>query len=70
VHLPSVRVTELAYFEVDDDQTMQATVEENEVDTKPCVIDAKPALAAKKGKIIAQFQQKVGEAVDQRFLKL
>jgi len=39
-------------------------VEENEVDAKPIVVDAKPALPTDEGKIITQFQQKVGEVFE------
>jgi hypothetical protein len=34
-------------------------VKEDEVNTKPGVIDTKPALAAYEGKIIAQLQEEV-----------
>src|SRR5882724_12478290 len=70
VHLPSVRITELPYLDVNDDQPVQTTVEENEVDTKPVVVDAKPALAAEESKIIAQLQKKVGETVDERLFEI
>jgi hypothetical protein len=46
VHLPGIGVAELAYLEVDDDQTPQATVKEEEIDTEPGVIETKPLLSA------------------------
>jgi hypothetical protein len=45
-------------------------MEEDEVDTEPCVVDAKPALAAQEGKIVAQLQEEVGEAVDEGLLQV
>jgi hypothetical protein len=53
VHLPCVRVTEFAYFEVNDGQAPQSAMKEDAVDTKPGVVDTKPALAAEEGEIIA-----------------
>ncbi len=70
VHLPSIRATEFTNLEVRDHNGSQTTVKEDEVDAKPCVVDTKPALAAKEGKIVAQFQQKVGEALDERLLQV
>ena len=45
-------------------------MKEDEVDTKPCVVDTKPALAAKEGKIITQLQEEVGETLDERVLEI
>src|SRR5260370_1181390 len=55
VHLSSVRVTEFANFEVHDHERSQTAMKENEVDPKPGVVNAKPALTAKEGKIVAQL---------------
>ena len=70
VHLSSVRVTEFAYLQINYDQAAQAAVKEDKVDTKPCFVDAKPALAAKEGKVIAQLQEKVGEMPDECILQV
>jgi hypothetical protein len=55
VHLPSVCVTESTDLQIRDQKSAQTTVKEDKVDTKPGVIDAKPAPAAEEGKIIAQL---------------
>ena len=70
VHLPRVRVTEFSDLQIPDQKGAQTTVKEDEVDTKPGVVDAKPALAAEESKIIAQLQKKVGEAVDERLFEI
>lgn len=70
MHLARVRVAELAHLEVDDDKATQAAVKEDEVDTKPVIVDAKPPLAAKKRKIISQFQQKVRQVLNKRLLQI
>jgi transposase len=62
VHLPCIRVIELTHLEVDNYKRSQTAMKENEVYTKPGVIDTKPALAAQEGEIVAQLQKKVGEA--------
>ena len=38
VHLACVRVSESAHLEVNDDQTSQTAMEENEVNTEPCIV--------------------------------
>ena len=60
VHLPCVRVAELTYLEVHNYERSQTAMKENEVDTKPGVVDTKPA----------QFQKKVGEAMDERLFQV
>jgi hypothetical protein len=66
VHLPGIGIAELAHLEVDDDQTPQASVKEEEIDTKPSVIETKPLLSAKKSEVITQLQQKISEIVNER----
>jgi len=70
VHLASIRVTEFAYLEVNNDQAAQAAVKEDEVDTKPGVVDTEPALATEERKIITQLQEEVREVLDKRFLQI
>jgi len=53
MHLPGIRVAELADFEVDDDQATQLSMKKDQVDAKPVVVDAKPALTPKKSEIVA-----------------
>jgi hypothetical protein len=70
VHLPSVRVAEFANLEIDDDQAAQLTVEENEIDAKPSVVDAKPALATEEGEVVARLQEEVCEVLDERYFQI
>ncbi len=70
VHLPSVRVTEFTNLQVCDYKSSQTAMEEHEINTKPGVVDTKPALAADEGKIIAQLQEEVHEVLDKRFLQV
>jgi hypothetical protein len=44
-------------------------VKEDEVDTKPGIVDTKPSLAAKEGKIVAQLQEEIREVLDERFFQ-
>ena len=70
MHLPSVRVAEFSDFEIHYQKATQAAMKEDEVDTKPGVVDAKPALATEKGKVIAQLQEEIGEVLDERPLQV
>lgn len=70
MHLAGVGVAELANLQVGQEQAPQAAMEENKIDAKPIVIEAKPPLATDKGEIVAQFQQKIGEMPDERLLQI
>jgi hypothetical protein len=65
VHRACIGIAELTHLEVDDNQTAQAAVEEEKIDTKPSVIQSKPLLPSEKSKVVAQLQQKIGEVVDE-----
>jgi hypothetical protein len=69
VHLPCVCVTEAADLEVDDDEALQASMEKNQIDPEPGVVESQPPLPAHERKIVAQFQQKVCEVLDQSRLE-
>ena len=56
MHLSGICVAKLAHLKVDDNQTSQAAVEKEEIDTKPSVVDTKPLLTAKEGEVVAQLQ--------------
>lgn len=64
VHLTSVGVPEAANFQVNDDQAAQAPMEENEIDTEPCVIQPQTALTPKESEVIAKFQKEITEMLD------
>ena len=40
-------------------------MKEEEIDTKPGVIETKPLLSAKKSEVITQLQQKISEIVNE-----
>jgi hypothetical protein len=48
VHLPRIGVRELAELEIDDNQTAQKAVEEEQVHAVPRVADAKPVLTGRR----------------------
>ena len=70
VHLSGVGVAELADLEVDDDEALQTPMEEQQVDAEPRVVDSQSALATDEGEVVAEFQQEVGQVLDQRLLQV
>lgn len=57
VHLPGVRVIQRAELEVDDDETAQAAMEEDEIHAIPSATHTQAALASDKGEVAAEFEQ-------------
>ena len=45
-------------------------MEKHEIDAKPIVVEAQPALTAHERKIVAQLQQEIGEVLDERLLQI
>jgi len=70
VHLAGIGVAELANLQVGQEQATQAAMEEDEIDAKPVVVEAKPPLTANEGEIVAQLQQEIGEVLDERCLQV
>jgi len=70
VHLSGISVRELADFEIDNDQATQSPMEEQQVDTIPFRADAEPSLAPNKCEVIAEFQEKSFEFVDERIFEI
>ena len=70
MNLPSIGVAELADLEVDDHQTLELAVEKQQIDAEPVVVDAQAALAADEAEVVAQFQQEVGQMLDQRVFEI
>src|SRR5882724_2205463 len=70
MHLPGVRVVELADLEVDYHEASEPPVEEKQVDAEPGVIKAQSTLAPDERKVIPQLQQKIGQVPDKRVLKI
>ena len=56
VHLTGVSVGELAKLQIDDHQTTQAPVEEQQINAIPLVTDAQPPLPSNEAEVAAQFQ--------------
>ena len=56
VHLAGVGVRELAALEIDDDETTELAVKEQQIDAIPFVADAQPPLPSDKSEIAAQLQ--------------
>jgi hypothetical protein len=64
VHLPGIGVSELAEFEIDQQQAAQAPVIENQVHPIPFITDTQPLLSSPKGEIASQFKQKSLQAMN------
>ena len=45
-------------------------MEEDEINTKPVVVETKPPLAADEGEVVTQLQQKIGEVADKCLLQV
>jgi hypothetical protein len=56
VHLANVGVADLADLKVDDQQALEAAVEEQLVDVELAVVDAQPPQPAHESEVVAQFQ--------------
>ena len=56
VHLAGVRMGELPKFKVNEDQALQAAMEENQVDPIPLVPHPEPFLSGDEREVGAQFQ--------------
>lgn len=54
MHLPGVGIAETPSLQIDNDQTTKTAVEEDEIHTKPYVIDAQSTLTSNECEFIAQ----------------
>lgn len=70
VHLAGVGVGELAELQVDDDETAQLAVEEDEVDPVPLVAHAEPPLPPDEGEGTTELEQKRLELLDEGLFEL
>lgn len=66
VHLPDIRMIQLGQFEIDDYETAQSSMEEEQIYTKPTVSDAQSPLPPYEREVAAQLKQEVLEPVDGR----
>jgi len=69
VHLACIRVCEFAEFQIHDDESPKPAVEENQINTIPFGSDAQPLLSGDEREIIAQFQKKLLDALDERIFE-
>ena len=70
VHLPGVGVSETTDLQVDDYQTSQPPVKEQQVDPVPFVTDAQTPLAAHEAEVTAQFQEEGLQVADERLFQI
>lgn len=70
VHLSGIGVAELADLEVDDQQGFEPAVEKQQVDSELGVVQLQTALAADEGEVVAEFQQEIGQMLDQRLFEI
>ena len=70
VHLACIRVGELRGFDIDDDQTAQAAIEEEKINAVPLVANPQSALATDKSEVSTKFQEERFQVKDQGFLEL
>ena len=70
VHLPRIGMCEAADLQVDDHQAAQASVEQQQVNAEPLVIDAQTALPSDERKVATEFQPESFQALDQRRFEL
>jgi len=69
-HLAGVGVGKLADLQIDDYQTPQTTVEEEEVNTIPLVADAQALLPGNEAEISSKLQEKGLQVPDKRLFQL
>jgi len=69
VHLARIRVCKLAELQIHDDERPKPAVEENQINTIPFASDAQPLLPGYEREIIAQFQKKLLDALDERIFE-
>lgn len=70
VHLANVGMGQAAQLQVDDDQAAELTMEEQQIDPIPGLVDAHPALPSDEGEAFTQFQQEVLQPLDQGCLQI
>ena len=70
VHLPGVGVGEAAYLQVDDHQTSQAPVKEQQVHPVPLTADAQPPLPADEAQVVTQLQEEGLQMADECLLQV
>src|ERR1017187_3694967 len=65
VHLTGIGVCELTEFQIHDYESPKAAVEENQINPVPFGSDAQPFLSSDECDIVAQFQKKLLEALNE-----
>ena len=70
MHLPSVGVAEAAYLQIDDHETSQAAVKEQQVHPVPLAADAQPPLPTDEAEVVSQLQEEGLQVADKRLLQV
>lgn len=70
VHLPHVGMAQTTQLQVDDDQTAQLAVVEQQIHPVPGLVNAQSSLPPDKSESFAQFKQKVLQPLGERGLKI
>jgi hypothetical protein len=70
VHLPSIRVRELAELEINNNEASESPVEKQEINSIPLVPDAQSVLAPDKGEIASELKEESLELAEQSVLKV
>src|SRR5665213_924186 len=70
MHLPGIRVREFSDLQINDHQTTEPTVKEEQVNAIPFMADTKPFLPSDKREVTAKFHQKILKSADESFLKI
>ena len=70
MHLPGVGVSETTDLQVDDYQTSQPPVKEQQVHPVPLVTDAQTPLAAHEAEVTAQFQEEGLQVANERLFQI
>ena len=65
IHLPGICVRELADFQINDNQTTEPAMKEEQVNPIPFSADAEPSLACNEREIVAELQKKFLELADE-----
>ena len=68
MHLPDVGVGERAGLEIDDEDSAD-TVKEQQIDAEPFVVDSQSLLPSDEGEVVAEFQEKGFQVLDEGSLR-
>src|ERR1044072_2557771 len=64
VHLTGIRISEFIHFQIDDHQTTQPAMKEDQIYTEPLIADSESFLPSDKSKVSSEFEQERFEMSD------